>query len=315
MKKYYDILGLEEGASKQAIQEAYDRLSVELDPKKNNNHDFFIEEFQLLQEAYGALINNTILPKSNNQITTNPINRNINKPKTDNNFGLKNDIINLFSGIKLIYIIIAIIFILLLIKKCNSVDNYNGDNYNGDNSDIETPNLDTSFVAPVDTTASFADTTSVISDNIEFYETPENGFSPYDGYFGQGVYEEGTNNEFVIKNSNESDVVVCLVDYNSGTKIRNEFIRKGSSFKMSNVPNSTYYLAWFSGNDWSPYKIMMGNVEGGFQTDANFSKSDGPSDLMECYGDRRWTITLYSVVNGNMNQTEMSENDFFKPSP
>jgi hypothetical protein len=307
MKKYFDILGLEEGASKQAIQEAYDRLSVELDPKKNNNHEFFIEEFQLIQEAYGALINNTILPKSSNQKSTNPsINRNINKSKSENNFGLKNDIINLFSGMKLIYIIIAIIFILLLIKKCNSVDNYDVDN-----SDIETTALDTSFVAPIDTTATFADTTSVISDNIEIYETPENGYSPYDDYFGEGVYEEGTNNEFVIKNSNESDVIVCLIDYNTGRKIRNEYIRKGSNFKMSKVPYGTYYLAWFSGNNWSPNLIMNDNFVGGFQSEANFSKSDNPKDLMKCDGDMRWTITLYGVENGNMNQTGITENEFF----
>jgi DnaJ-class molecular chaperone len=36
MKKYYQILGLEKGASKQEVQDAYDKLSVELDPK---NHD------------------------------------------------------------------------------------------------------------------------------------------------------------------------------------------------------------------------------------------------------------------------------------
>lgn len=307
MKKYFDILGLEEGASKQAIQEAYDRLSVELDPKKNNNHEFFIEEFQLIQEAYGALINNSILPKSNNQTITNPsVNSNINKPKSDNNFGLKKDIINLFSGIKLIYILIAIIFILLMIEKCNSVDNNNVDN-----SDIETPSVDTSFVAPVDTTSALADTTSVISNNIEIYETPENGYSPYDDYFGEGVYEEGTNNEFVIKNSNESDVIVCLIDYNTGRKIRNEYIRKGSNFKMSKVPYGTYYLAWFSGNNWSPNLVMNDNFVGGFQTEANFSKSDNPEDLMKCDGDMRWTITLYGVENGNMNQTGITENEFF----
>lgn len=307
MKKYYEILGLEEGASKQAIQEAYDRLSVELDPKNNNNHEFFIEEFQLIQEAYGALINNSILPKSSNQKSINPsVNRNINKPKSDNNFGLKNDIINLFSGIKLIYILIAIIFILLMIEKCNSVDNYNDDN-----SDIVSPPIDTSFVAPVDTTVAFADTTSVISNNIEFYETPENGYSPYDDYFGEGVYEEGTSNEFVIKNSNESDVIVCLIDYNTGRKIRNEYIRKGSNFKMSKVPYGTYYLAWFSGNNWSPNLVMNDNFVGGFQSDASFSKSDGPSDLMECDGGSQWTITLFTVENGNMNQTGITENEFF----
>ena len=56
MKKYYQILGLEEGASKQEIQVAYDKLSVELDPKNNDDLDFFKEEFALLQEAYEKLM-------------------------------------------------------------------------------------------------------------------------------------------------------------------------------------------------------------------------------------------------------------------
>ena len=56
MNKYYQILGLEEGASNKEIQEAYDKLSVELDPKNNDNLDFFKEEFALLQDAYEKLM-------------------------------------------------------------------------------------------------------------------------------------------------------------------------------------------------------------------------------------------------------------------
>ena len=64
MKKYFDILGLPEGASQEAIQEAYDRLSKELDPLNNNNQEFFVEEYEKLQEAYKALSNSTILKSS-----------------------------------------------------------------------------------------------------------------------------------------------------------------------------------------------------------------------------------------------------------
>jgi curved DNA-binding protein CbpA len=55
LKKYFDILGLQEGASQEEIQEAYERLSDTLDPKKNDNLDFFIEEYGLVQEAYKFL--------------------------------------------------------------------------------------------------------------------------------------------------------------------------------------------------------------------------------------------------------------------
>jgi hypothetical protein len=312
MKKYFDILGLKEGATLNEIQESYERLSKELDPVKNDNHEFFLEEYSLLQEAYDALTNNSIsIPNTSQQKKYIPSSiPNVNKPDFKNkvNFhdNIKFFISNIFKNI-FMYAIIALIFFLITLKMCKE----NSDTYN--NSEVNSDAIDTTVVA-LDTAAIVADTSAIIPTEVEYYETPENGFSPYNDYFGQGIYENGTNNEFVIKNSNQSDAIVCLVDYNTDLKIRNEFIRKGSTFKLSNVPNGTYYLAWFSGNDWSPYKFMMDNVEGGFQTDASFSKSDGPSDLMECYGDRRWTITLYSVVNGNMNQTEMSQNDFFKPS-
>ena len=55
MKKYFDILGLKQDASQEQIQEAYERLSKTLDPKKNDNLDFFIEEYELVQEAYKFL--------------------------------------------------------------------------------------------------------------------------------------------------------------------------------------------------------------------------------------------------------------------
>ena len=55
------------------------------------------------------------------------------------------------------------------------------------------------------------------------FPQPENGFSPYNDYFGRGVYNNDTGNEFVIKNSNSTDAVVLLVNAFSGKKIRNEY--------------------------------------------------------------------------------------------
>jgi len=61
MKKYYEILGLKQGATKQDIKKAFNKLSRELDPKKNDNLDFFIEETKKLKEAYDKLMNSSIL--------------------------------------------------------------------------------------------------------------------------------------------------------------------------------------------------------------------------------------------------------------
>lgn len=61
MKNHYHTLGLQEGASQAQIQEAYDRLTQELDPLKNGNQEFFVEEFEKLKEAYKVLRNSSIL--------------------------------------------------------------------------------------------------------------------------------------------------------------------------------------------------------------------------------------------------------------
>ena len=55
MKKYFKTLGLEKDATQEQMQEAYERLSKELDPANNDNQEFFVEEFALLKEAYKAL--------------------------------------------------------------------------------------------------------------------------------------------------------------------------------------------------------------------------------------------------------------------
>ena len=80
MKKYYDILDLQEGASYEEIQQAFDRLSVELDPSNNDNLDFFIDAYAELKEAHSKLLEitpNTVSslnieveePKTNEEIT------------------------------------------------------------------------------------------------------------------------------------------------------------------------------------------------------------------------------------------------------
>jgi len=55
MEKHYKTLGLQNGASQEEIQNAYECLSNELNPANNDNQEFFVEEFKLLQEAYKAL--------------------------------------------------------------------------------------------------------------------------------------------------------------------------------------------------------------------------------------------------------------------
>lgn len=141
------------------------------------------------------------------------------------------------------------------------------------------------------------------------YPTPENGFSPYKNSFGNGVYNNSSGNSFIIKNSNSSHVVVLLINAYTNKKIRNEFIRKGEKFSMTGVPNGTYYLKWMSGNDWCPTE-KIGNLNGGFKKDLSFSESAKKNDWMKVSGFQEWTITLYTISNGNMDTQTINESDF-----
>ena len=64
MKHHFDNLGLTEGASQEEIQAAYERLSKELNPSNNDNQEFFIEEYEKVQQAYDALSQSSILKNS-----------------------------------------------------------------------------------------------------------------------------------------------------------------------------------------------------------------------------------------------------------
>ena len=144
---------------------------------------------------------------------------------------------------------------------------------------------------------------------IIYHSTPENGFSPYNSYFGKGIYDNSTGNVFKIKNSNSTDAIVLLVNAYSGRKTRNEYIRKGATFSMTGVPNGTYYLEWASGNNWSP-DIKVGNLTGGFQTDASFTKTSDRNDWMNVDGYQEWTVTLYSVSGGDVESESLTANQF-----
>lgn len=141
-----------------------------------------------------------------------------------------------------------------------------------------------------------------------------NGTSPLDGCFGSGRYAGEA--WITFKNGNASDAIVCLVNVSSQKTIRNEYIKAGTNFKMTQIPSGTYYLKVYYGNDWNPTKTNFCGTSGAFDSNEHFSKSDNYSDYISIensdYSYTTGEITLYTVANGNMTSERMSASEFFQ---
>ena len=170
---------------------------------------------------------------------------------------------------------------------------------------------------PIDTNNNRQDTSNNNSQNNGSNNQLQNGASPLDACFGEGKFGGNAWIEFISdKKSNTTDAIVCLVDVSSGEIIRNGYVRQGETFKMTAIPSGTYYLRVYYGNDWNPEKENFCGTKGGFNKDENFSKSDNKNDYIvvenSSYGYTTYSITLYSVVNGNMGSEKINASEFFK---
>ena len=161
---------------------------------------------------------------------------------------------------------------------------------------------------------------TIICFSINAQNSLQDGVSPYNSFFGVGIYDQDSYNEIEFKNTQYSDAVVCLVNYFSGKTIRNEYINKGNTFKMTKIPNGTYMVKVFYGNDCNPDKVLAnGKIVGGYNFDESFSISDDHTDLLKLNQYESsdginysvYEVMLFTVQNGNMDQRKISEDEFF----
>jgi hypothetical protein len=143
---------------------------------------------------------------------------------------------------------------------------------------------------------------------------PENGYSPYNSFFGKGIYNNKTDNTISVSSPSFSDIVFLLKDINTNRTIRNEYIRSGSTFSLTGIPYGTYTFTYFSGKNWSnDVSLKNGQIKGGFTKSKSFSKSEKIKDRMTFeegyYG--TYTIKLTQEVNGNLETQSSNEDEFF----
>jgi len=144
------------------------------------------------------------------------------------------------------------------------------------------------------------------------------GDSPYESYFGRGIFEVKSLNELKVFNGQGTDVILCLIEKDAPYRtIRNVYIRENEQLILNNIPNGLYYIKTFHGKYWNPDTLILdGKVKGFFDTLAGFSVSNRESDLIRMYQTNenysKYTLRLYPVVGGNLESIPINQTDFFK---
>jgi hypothetical protein len=202
-----------------------------------------------------------------------------------------------------------IIFSLLLLisiinKQCNSTSDYtpSTSSSNESNTDFDPNDYEKSNSTP-----------SVENNNSGYYPTarPVSGFSPYNSYYGKGIYNNYTDNTIEVTAPLKKDIVIMFKDIYSGRMVRNEYIRANTMFSLTGIPYGKYKFFYLYGDDWSANaNFKGGRAKGNFLKDKGVGKSDKTFDCEfedGYYGTYSLKLQLYT--NGNLNTVEGSEND------
>jgi len=204
------------------------------------------------------------------------------------------------------YVVIGIIFAISNSKE--STSSYN-DNYSSPSTSSNNYSNENSYSSPSTNTTPVEEYTPPVESEYKGNQLKD-GASPLDGCFGKGIYSG--NATLTIDNGGSSDAIVCLYSVDKGRTIRNEYVRKNSSFTMSNIAQGTYKIRVFYGNDWNPNLTNSCGTKGNFESEVHFSEFDGTEYFEDSErGYTTATITLYTVAGGNASTSSIDQSTFF----
>jgi hypothetical protein len=139
---------------------------------------------------------------------------------------------------------------------------------------------------------------------------PNSGYSPYDSWYGKGIYHQ-TENSIEVTAPIERDIVFLLRDLSSQRTIRNEYVRAGRTFSLTKIPYGNYKFYYTYGNDWSNLASFKDQQKlGNFTSNKGVSKSDDYRDFeFERGYTGAYTLKLQMVVGGNLGTEAASEDE------
>jgi hypothetical protein len=108
-----------------------------------------------------------------------------------------------------------------------------------------------------------------------------NGISPECFNFAP-KYDYKIDNKLQVSVSSKTDVVIKLINYITGKCIRYVYIRNGTTFNITNIPQGKYYTKIAYGTDWRQ-KIVNGQCIGKFTNDPLYKKGENILDFNKIY--------------------------------
>ena len=109
----------------------------------------------------------------------------------------------------------------------------------------------------------------------------ESGSTP-DCYNFTPRYDRSLNNKLQVRVGSNSDVVLKLISYKTGKCIRYVYIRSGTTYDITNIPQGKYITKIAYGTDWCQ-KIVNGKCIGKFVNNAIYKKGENNLDFNKIY--------------------------------
>ena len=138
----------------------------------------------------------------------------------------------------------------------------------------------------------------------ENYISLSTGATPWKKYYGENISSPDNNYSSIeVKANGLLDVVLIVKKDNE--VVAHTYIKKLDRHTLY-LPNDTYQVFFYCGNNWNPEKEMKdGLMKGGFMRDEAFKKDDTPQIL----SNNRLLYELVAQPNGNFNTKLSSEKE------